>query len=87
MLKNLVVAISGGAGKIGTAFSRAVVENNGKIIIGDISEQKGELLAQEFGRDRALFIKSDLTKPDQIENFIKVGLQKFDHIDAAVHCS
>jgi len=87
MLNNLVVAISGGAGRIGSAFSRAVVDNGGKVIIGDISEQKGELLAQEIGRDRALFIKSDLTVPHQIDNFIKVSFKKFVHIDAAVHCS
>ena len=87
MLNDLVVAISGGAGRIGSVFSKAIVDNGGKVIIGDISKQKGELLAQEFDLDRSLFIKSDITKPDQIENFIKVGLQKFGHIDVAVHCS
>ena len=87
MLNDLVVAISGGAGRIGSVFSKAIVDNGGKVIIGDISEQNGKQLIQEFGLDRSLFIKSDITKPDQIENFIKVGLQKFDHIDAAIHCS
>ena len=87
MVNNLVIAISGGVGRVGSVVSKAVLDNGGKVIIGDISEQKGELLAQEFGLDRSLFIKSDITKPDQIKNFIKVGLQKFGHIDAAVHCS
>ncbi|MBT7269863.1 MAG: flagellin modification protein A, partial [Candidatus Marinimicrobia bacterium] len=34
MLNNLIVAISGGAGRIGSAFSKAVIENGGKVIIG-----------------------------------------------------
>ena len=87
MVNNLVIAISGGVGRVGSVVSKAVLDNGGKVIIGDISKQKGELLAQEFDLDRSLFIKSDITKPDQIENFIKVGLQKFGHIDVAVHCS
>ena len=49
MQNNLVVAISGGAGIIGSAFSQAVVENGGKIIIGDVDEQQGNLLVNELG--------------------------------------
>ena len=44
MLKNNVVAISGGAGLIGTAFSKAIIKNGGKVIIGDITEKKGNKL-------------------------------------------
>ena len=35
MLKGQVVLITGGAGIIGSELSRAIVENNGKVIIGD----------------------------------------------------
>ncbi len=34
MLNEKVVAITGGAGLIGTAFSQAIVQNKGKVIIG-----------------------------------------------------
>ena len=37
MLDNNVVAITGGAGLIGTVFSKAIVENGGKVLIGDVS--------------------------------------------------
>ena len=87
MLNNLVVAISGGAGRIGTAFSRAVVENNGKIIIGDVAENEGQNLVLELGEENAHFVKCDLTAPTQISHFIESGLKKFNQIDAAVHCS
>jgi NAD(P)-dependent dehydrogenase (short-subunit alcohol dehydrogenase family) len=87
MLKNLVVAISGGAGRIGTAFSRAVVENNGKIIIGDVAENEGQNLVLELGEENAQFVKCDVTDPTEISHFIESGLKKFNQIDAAVHCS
>ena len=49
MLNNLVVAISGGAGRIGSSFSRAIIANGGKVIIGDVSKNKGNKLVQELG--------------------------------------
>ena len=35
MLKDNVVAITGGAGLIGTAFAKAIIKSRGKVIIGD----------------------------------------------------
>ena len=34
MLNNLVVALSGGAGRLGSAFSEEIIKNGGKVIIG-----------------------------------------------------
>jgi len=87
MLNDMVVAISGGAGKIGSAFTKAVVKNGGKVIIGDISDEKAEKLIDEVGKKNAIYINCDLTKSNQINYFIKQGLKKFDKIDSAVHCS
>jgi len=87
MLNNMVIAVTGGAGRIGSAFLRAIVKNNGKVIIGDILDKEGHDLVEELGEHNALFIKSDLTVPEQINHFINCGLKKFGHIDAAVHCS
>ena len=42
MLNNLVVAITGGAGVIGSQFSKAIVKNKGKVIIGDNDETRSE---------------------------------------------
>ena len=87
MQNNLVVAISGGAGIIGSAFSQAVVENGGKIIIGDVDEQQGNLLVNELGMDNASFFCGDLTIPNHIDQCIKQGAKKFGKLDAAVHCA
>jgi len=42
MLKDMVVAISGGVGRLGTAFSTEIINNGGKVIIGDVNEKNGK---------------------------------------------
>jgi len=87
MLDNLVVAISGGAGRIGSAFSRAVVDKGGKVLLGDVSKQKGNKLIQELGEDKAFLYLSDLTLPDNVDQFIEKGVKQFGKVHAAVHCA
>ena len=57
MLNNQIVAISGGVGRIGSAFSRAVVENGGRVIIGDINSESGHQLVSELGDNVSLFLR------------------------------
>ena len=87
MLKNNIVAISGGAGLIGTAFSKAIIKNGGKVIIGDISVDRGQKLQDELGVDNALFIKVNTSDTDSIDNFLETGNDYFGKIDSAIHCS
>ena len=87
MLDSIVVAISGGAGRIGSAFSRKIVENGGRVIIGDVKIEKGHQLVSELGKDKALFVEAELTQPEGIHSLIKAGREKFNKIDAAVHCA
>ena len=87
MLNNLVVAISGGAGRIGAAFARSVVKNGGKIILGDVNSAKSKQLIIELGEEKAMFYEADLTEPDAIDQLIEKGQKYFGRIDAAVHCA
>ena len=87
MLENQIVAISGGAGRIGSAFSKAVVENGGKVIIGDINSEVGNRLVSDLGDDVALFFEGNLTEPNTVDLMIRKGVEKFGEIAAAVHCA
>ena len=69
MLNNQIVAISGGVGRIGSALSRAVVENGGRVIIGDINSELGEQLVLELGDNVSLFFKGNYLKK---ENYLLV---------------
>jgi len=87
MLENQIVAISGGAGRIGSAFSKAVVENGGKVIIGDINVDLGNQLVLDLGDDVALFFEGNLTEPNTVDLMIRKGVEKFGKIDATIHCA
>ena len=87
MLKDQVVVITGGAGIIGSELSRAIVENNGKVIIGDYNNDNGKKLIDELGSENAAFIKCDLTKENEIDSFVERSMKIYDKVDAAIHCS
>jgi len=87
VLNNLVVVISGGVGRIGSAFSHSVIANGGKVIIGDVNTDRGSRFVADIGQDKAHFIEADLTDPVSIDRLIKDGNKKFGQIDAAVHCA
>ncbi|MDA2932978.1 oxidoreductase [Acidobacteria bacterium AH-259-D05] len=87
MLNNMVAAISGAAGRIGSAFARAVAANDGRVVLGDVAEEKGRELERELGEDNALYIRADLTEPREIDRFLEQGIEKFGTVDAAVHCA
>ena len=48
MLKGNVVAVTGGAGLIGADFSKAIIKNRGKVIIGDVSIDRGISIQNEL---------------------------------------
>ena len=86
MLKNFVVAISGGAGKIGSSLAKSIIKNHGKVILGDADFYKGKKIAKKLGKNCHYFF-GDLTKKDDINTFIYQGTKKFKKIDAAIHCA
>ena len=87
MLKDNVVAITGGAGLIGTSFVRTIIKNGGKVIIGDISTDKGKELQDKFGVDKALFVGVNTSDTSSINKFLELGKSHFGKIDSAIHCA
>jgi len=87
MLKNNIVAITGGAGLIGRSFSKAIVENGGKVIVGDVSVEAGNDIQNELGVENVKFIEVDATNTKSIDNFLKYGTDYFGKIDSAIHCA
>jgi len=81
------VAISGGAGRIGSAFARSITANGGKVIICDVNTEKGMQLVSVLGKDRAVFFETDVTVPEAVDQLIQDAKEKFGNINAAVHCS
>lgn len=89
MLNNKVVVITGGAGLIGKEFVKAVVENGGIAIIGDINEEVGlkvkEDLSEELNSTNIDFIKLDITSKNSLNECIQYLDKKYQRIDALVN--
>jgi NAD(P)-dependent dehydrogenase (short-subunit alcohol dehydrogenase family) len=87
MLNGQVVVISGGLGRLGFAFSQAVVKNGGMVAMGDVNSDLGRRRVAELGEDKALFFCGDLTESETIDEFVVQAGRRFGKVDAAVHCA
>jgi len=84
-LRKKIVLIAGGCGKLGYSFTKSIILNNGKVILLDTDESKGKKIQSEFGRDRVLFFKCDISKAKQIDLCLFRGTRAFGKIDSAVN--
>ena len=84
MLNNLVVAISGGAGRIGSSFSRAIIANGGKVIIGDVRDEEGRDLAKHIGSN-AVYMHLDVTSEKDWAAVVKEATARYGKLDILVN--
>lgn len=89
MLSNKVIVITGGAGLIGQAFVKAVVENGGTAVIADINPELGgkvrNMLQEELSSTNIDFVELDITSKDSLQNAIQILQGKYARIDALVN--
>ena len=88
-IKKKIVIITGGAGLLGSAFSRECARCNANVVVVDIDEKKGnnlvEQVKKETKNDTVMFQQCDITNTNDIQNLIAATLNKFKKIDALVN--
>lgn len=88
-LDGKIVIITGAVGLIGSAFSRAVAAEGGKVILADIDQGRGERLEQElvkdYGEGIALFCAMDITDKASIDAAVEKGVARYGRIDGLVN--
>ncbi|MDY3203745.1 MAG: oxidoreductase [Arcobacter sp.] len=95
MITNKVVVITGGAGRIGSAFVKAVIENEGIAVIGDINEDIANKTIDKISNDlkekvqdissKVLFINLDISSKSSVLSCINFLDKKYGKIDALVN--
>lgn len=95
MLKDKVIVITGGAGRIGSEFAKTIVENQGIAIIADINEEFANQVIEKVLNEliektddissKILFFNLDISSKSSIESLIKTLNEKFGKIDALVN--
>jgi NAD(P)-dependent dehydrogenase (short-subunit alcohol dehydrogenase family) len=88
-LKDKTIIITGGAGLLGSAFSKACAEYGANVVIVDIDEKNANELAEqikkETGNNNIIFQKCDITNTKDVQDLINITLNRFEKIDALVN--
>jgi len=86
-LEGKTVIVTGAASNIGRAIALAFAQEKCNIVISDIDEEGAKLVAKrvkEYGA-KALVVKTDITKPDQVEAMAKKAKDTFGSVDVLVN--
>jgi NAD(P)-dependent dehydrogenase (short-subunit alcohol dehydrogenase family) len=79
-LEGKVAIITGGAGGIGSATARRMVEEGARVVIADIDEQHAGEVAGEFG-DAGFAVAFDAGDPASIEALVEKSVRHFGRLD------
>lgn len=89
-LNGKVAIVTGAANGIGLATVKHLLKNGAKgVAMCDIDSQNGEeaalLVTKEYGEDRAIFIKTDVTEQQDLEDAFRKTKETFGSIDIVVN--
>jgi len=85
VIQEMVVLITGAAGRIGSAIAHGVISQGGKVIFVDVNEAGLEKITASLHEESFFTIVADASIPDETDRCIAAGMEKFGHIDAAIH--
>ncbi|MFZ7946183.1 MULTISPECIES: 3-hydroxyacyl-CoA dehydrogenase [Bacillaceae] len=78
--------VTGGASGLGEATVRTIVQNGGKAVIFDQSEEKGVRLQSELGEE-VLFLRVDVTKEEDIQEAVNKAAEFMGEVNSVVNCA
>lgn len=79
-LAHKVAVVTGGASGIGEGTVRRFVEEGARVVIADIQEGPGTVLAAELG-DSVCFVRTDVTEEDDIARAVDTAVSRFGQLD------
>lgn len=83
-LDGKVAIVSGGARGMGASHVRALVGEGARVVLGDVLDAEGELVAKEVG-DAARYVHLDVTSPEDWEGVVTAALDTFGGVDVLVN--
>ncbi len=86
-LEGKTVVVTGGGSNIGRAICHDFAKENVKLAIAELDEAQGQKVAEQakaLGCE-VMFVKTDITKNDQVEAMIKAVNDKFGTVDVLVN--
>src|SRR5687768_14027104 len=86
-LEKQVAWVSGAASGMGEAIARLFAQEGAAVAMVDVQEDKGQAVAEQINRDggRATFIRTDVTKEDQVRESIEQTVEQFGGLHVLVN--
>jgi len=84
MFEGKVACITGAAGGIGTAVTRALMREGARCVLSDIDAKALARLSAEYG-DKALAVRCDITDPRSVKAMMAKAAKAFGGIDILVN--
>ncbi|CAG9839333.1 unnamed protein product [Diabrotica balteata] len=81
-----VALVTGGASGLGLNFAKSLLLSGAKgVTLADINEIEGKIVAEQlnkqFGENKAIFVKTNITDYSNFEDAFKITVEKFGNID------
>jgi NAD(P)-dependent dehydrogenase (short-subunit alcohol dehydrogenase family) len=88
-LRGETVIVTGAGGGIGFEAARALLWLGANVIIAEINQQNGRqaevTLECEFGKDRVIFIRTDVGDEASVKNLYNLSVMAFGKVDAVIN--
>lgn len=88
-LREKTVIVTGAGGGIGYEAAWALLWLGANVVIAEINQQQGRnaevRLEEEFGKDRVLFIHTDVGEEASVKNLYNLSLMAFGKVDAVIN--
>ena len=79
-----VVIVTGAARGQGEAEARLFVAEGARVVLTDVLEEQGRAVADDLG-DSAIFLRQDVTEPDDWKSVIAMATERFGTLDALIN--
>ncbi|MBP7643236.1 MAG: SDR family oxidoreductase [Saprospiraceae bacterium] len=86
-MKNKVVIITGAASGIGKATAELFAKEGASVVISDIQEAEGKSTTENIiaNGGKASFIKTDVSRPEEMEALVNFAIKTYGKLDIAVN--
>jgi 3-oxoacyl-[acyl-carrier protein] reductase len=85
LLSGRTAVITGGAQGLGLAIAERFVAEGARVVLGDVNLEATEGAAQQLGDDKALAVRCDVTRADDVDTLIRTAVEHFGGLDIMVN--
>jgi NAD(P)-dependent dehydrogenase (short-subunit alcohol dehydrogenase family) len=82
-----VALVTGGASGLGRGTAMALANEGAKVVVADVAASEAEATVQAItaAGGQAIFVKTDVTKPSEVEAMVEATVKAFGRLDFALN--